>query len=104
MSDQSDHSDLIDMDIQQAMRIKFERGRERYEHGPWVGPEPIYAAHDEVLDFLVYINKAREGMEEELFYQLMKQGLDLIQGVRVAIAIHRTDSEVMVHDEEDTED
>ena len=102
-SEASDHSDLIHLDIHEAMRVKFMRGREHYENGPWVGPPPIYAAHDEVLDFLVYINKASDQIGEDLYFQLMKQGLDLIQGVRVAILIYESERGESKDDEESEE-
>ena len=87
-----DHSDLIDVPVPRAMEIKFNRGRANYDHGPWVGPDPLYCSHDEILDFLVYIHKASSdgSIDEDMTHNLMKQGLDLIQGVRVAIKIHES--------------
>ena len=83
----SDHSDLIGIDVNEAVTIKFERGRKRYDNGPWVGPDPLLCAHDEMLDFLAYIGKsAQNGLDHDLAYELLRQGFDLIQGVRIAIS------------------
>ena len=84
----SDHSDLIDVDIFRAIKIKFDRGRKEHGHGPWVGPSPLICAHDEVLDFVAYLQKAYEigDISESMSFQLINHGVDLIQGLRLAIS------------------
>ena len=89
--DYSDHSDLIDVDVFRAVQIKFDRGRKHYKDGPWVGPSPLICAHDEVLDFVAYVQKASEigEISEDISFQLIRQGVDLIQGLRLAILVRQ---------------
>jgi hypothetical protein len=89
MIEEGEHSDLIDMEVTRAMEMKFERGREKYGSTEWVGPSPLFCAHDECLDLLAYLNRAKaEGLlDEELAYNLIKSGIDMVRGVRVAIGI-----------------
>jgi len=82
-----DHSDLIHVDPMRAVEIKYQRGRERY--GPeWVGPRPIVCAHDEVLDTLAYVLYERDAddIDEGHIDELVTRLLDVLQGVRMAIA------------------
>jgi hypothetical protein len=85
----SDHSDLIDFGIDEAIDEKFNRGRLVYGDEAWVGPHPLVCAHDEVLDTLAYLREAEADMTSELFFQLFHQSVDLLRGVRLAIAIQK---------------
>jgi len=88
--DASDHSDLMKLDVDQAIAVKFQRGREKYGSAEWVGPEPIVAAHDELLDAAVYIGLERmtaNGDDERAraLEALMRIVLDAIRGVRLLV-------------------
>ena len=85
----SDHSDLISMEIDEAIREKFKRGRLVYGDQPWVGPHPLLCAHDEILDTLAYLTQCQSEMNEDLFFNLFHQSVDLLRGIRVAISIHQ---------------
>jgi hypothetical protein len=87
----NDHSDLIGLDVFEAMRIKFDRGRKRYGEESWVGPPALVCAHDEILDFLVYVDQAiqKGAIGERLGHELMKTGVDLRQGIQTAISVWR---------------
>lgn len=85
----SDHSDLIDMDIDEAIDEKFNRGRLVYGDEAWVGPHPLVCAHDEILDTLAYLREAKDDLEDRLFFQLFHQSVDLLRGIRVAISIQK---------------
>lgn len=81
-------SDLINVEPLRAVEIKYQRGREKY--GPkWVGPRPIICAHDEVLDCLAYVLYERDSDDIGNIHidELTKRLLDLLQGVRTAIAM-----------------
>ena len=46
------HSDLVQMDVFEAIQKKYIRGRK--ENGEkWVGPRPLVCLHDEIIDALV---------------------------------------------------
>ena len=78
---------LLDLDLIRAIQEKFQRGRERYGDA-WVGKRPIYEAHDEALDlgaYLLHELKTSKDIDETLLAELIRQTLNLIQGVRVAI-------------------
>lgn len=77
---------LLDLDPMKAIDRKYKAGRERY--GPaWVGKRPIYEAHDELLDLGAYLMQEHQKNEipNDLIEAMIRQALDLIQGVRVAI-------------------
>lgn len=78
---------LFDLDPIPAIRLKFKRGREL--HGEeWVGKRAIYEAHDEALDLGAYLfhELEREEIDERLLEELIRQTLNLVHGVRVAIS------------------
>ena len=82
----AEHGDLLNIDPLKAIAEKYRRGREA--HGPdWVGDRPILEAHDEVLDLGAYLFRELEiaEIDQQLLEELVRQTLNLIQGVRVAI-------------------
>ena len=95
----ADHSDLVTMDVSEAVRIKFKRGRERY--GPdWVGPRPILCCHDEILDGLAYLECEAlhsSGLQGEcpplLLEEVTALLLEAVQGVRMMIRIVNEDDD-----------
>lgn len=79
---------LFDLDPIKAIAEKYRRGRARYGE-EWVGQRAILEAHDEALDLGAYLFKELEdhdGLDEQLLEELIRQTLNLIQGVRVAIS------------------
>jgi len=85
--DATDHSDLIGVDLETAIELKYQRGREKYGNEEWIGPEPIVAAHDELLDAAVYIGLERmvepNGKRAIALDELMTRILDAVRGVRL---------------------
>tara|TARA_Y100001938_G_C7769351_1_gene272466 strand:- start:100 stop:399 length:300 start_codon:yes stop_codon:yes gene_type:complete len=79
---------LLDLDPIKAIDRKYKAGLERY--GPaWVGKRPIYEAHDELLDLGAYLMLEHQKNEipNDLIEAMIREALDMIRGVRVAIAI-----------------
>ena len=81
---------LFDLDVIPAIRLKYKRGREL--HGEeWVGKRAIYEAHDEALDLGAYLfhelehGNIHKASDERLMEELIRQTLNLIRGVRIAI-------------------
>lgn len=90
-TDDQDHGDLIDMDLDpwKAIEEKFRRGREK--HGPaWTGKRAILEAHDEALDlgaYLIHEYESESGREidAKLLEELIRNAINMIHGIRVAI-------------------
>lgn len=87
----NDHSDLIELDVFDAMRLKFERGRQAYGDQAWIGPPPLICSHDEIVDYLVYIDQAKQmGMLNDMMgHSLFLKAIDLRQGTQTAIRMWR---------------
>ncbi len=80
------NADLLRLDPIKAISEKSKRGRER--HGEeWVGLRPILEAHDEALDLGAYLffELEKAEIDQSLLEELVRQTLNLIQGVRIAI-------------------
>lgn len=92
---EEDHTDLIDDSIDpiRAIDEKLRRGRVKY--GPdWVGRRPILEAHDEALDLGAYLlaefNDKNSGIDTKLTEELIRNTINIIHGVRIAISMTRT--------------
>jgi len=81
----ANHFDLLRIDPLQAINEKSRRGRQRYG-AEWVGHRPILEAHDEALDLGAYLffELEKGELDRQLIEELIRQTLNLIQGVRVA--------------------
>lgn len=76
----------VAIDVGLALEDKWRAGREKY--GPvWAGGPALVEAHDDALDVVNYLNRARQDrvlsdLEHEL---LIRQALVLVEGIRACL-------------------
>ena len=82
----ADHSDLVDMDVFEAIQKKYVRGRK--ENGErWVGPRPLVCLHDEIIDALVYAELEYSGcsQHQDVLKEIIQQFMDISRGLVVLL-------------------
>lgn len=84
---------LLKLPAEEAVDLKFRLGR--LVHGEvWTGDRPIVECHEEILDALAYVREELLGrtghfpgkaLDEQVLFELYRNLLNVLQGVRVLI-------------------